>query len=177
MSARCNVRSGLSSCFTVAGDCMKLDLIKRVNLESLMGTLKSRVALSTDVWSSMSMKMKEMFDRYCGSMGETNSMMFTAVALDPQFKLKFSKFCCEGAHGNQTGKVDRMLTNLKVELSWLFEFCHDVLQTQTSQPDASDDIHQFHLFMRERHKRDVKTELDLYLEQRCEKIMKMSLTS
>lgn len=76
---------------------MKLHMINKVKFKSLLGTLKSIVVLSTDVWSSvgnssylcsMSMKMKGVFDKYYGSIDKANSMMLAAVALDPQFKLK-----------------------------------------------------------------------------------------
>lgn len=53
----------------------------------------------------------------------TKQIVLMAVVLDPRYKLKLIKFFHVRIYDWEVEKVDEILTNLKVELGRLFEFC------------------------------------------------------
>ncbi|KAF7147321.1 hypothetical protein RHSIM_Rhsim03G0092700 [Rhododendron simsii] len=55
--------------------------------------------------SSMAIEMKRKFERYWGDGEKFNALLYVAVAMDPQFKLRLVKFCYTKSKGKTKGEV------------------------------------------------------------------------
>ncbi|XP_031268353.1 zinc finger BED domain-containing protein RICESLEEPER 2-like [Pistacia vera] len=90
------------------------------------------------VLNNMSMKMKENFDKYYGSVDRSNMMVLIAAVLDPRFKIKYVEWGYKKIYGNDFQKVGLMYGKLRDLLQRLYVFYVEVVSSfQESQVSAS----------------------------------------
>ncbi|XP_031251250.1 zinc finger BED domain-containing protein RICESLEEPER 2-like [Pistacia vera] len=141
---------------------------------------------------SMSKKMREKFDKYYGSLDKANVMVLVATVLDPRYKMIYVSWCYKKIYGNDLAKVEMMTTNLRDVLERLFGVYDRLVshvergQASISFPPmgtnqssvgvvASDATVKYHpfkdAFLEEMDVGvvdDNKSELEQYLEEKCE---------
>lgn len=68
--------------------------------------------------SSMTGKMKEKYDKYCGDTEEINPLLFLAVVLDPRYKMRYLKYCFESIYDVES--VARIIMKVQSLLQRLY---------------------------------------------------------
>ncbi|XP_031284418.1 zinc finger BED domain-containing protein RICESLEEPER 2-like [Pistacia vera] len=142
------------------------------------------------VLNNMSMKMKEKFDKYYGSVDRSNMMVLIAAVLDPQFKIKYVEWGYKKIYGNDFQKVGLMYGKLRDLLQRLYDFYVEVVSSfqesqvsTSSQPteigqssvtgvscDDSDydpSLDEYEEEMKIEVHDMTKSELEIYLEEKC----------
>ncbi|XP_077249785.1 zinc finger BED domain-containing protein RICESLEEPER 2-like [Tasmannia lanceolata] len=124
----------------------------------------------------MAFKMKEKFDKYWGNIDKVDMMLLFTVVLDPRFKLKYVKFCYSKLYSSDkvsalTNRVNGALHHLSVHYQSIslppttstIQNVNEMEVVESAFVDSA-----FVAFLKEEESEDAKSEVDRYLEERCE---------
>ena len=75
---------------------------------------------TNSVLSVMAMNMKTKLDKYWGSLGKMNKLMFLAIMIDSWYKLKYLTFCLSNVY--KADVVKDMVENVEIHLYRLYDF-------------------------------------------------------
>ncbi|XP_075640576.1 zinc finger BED domain-containing protein RICESLEEPER 2-like [Castanea sativa] len=144
--------------------------------ESISQLVKSQNTLLKNTATNMQTK----FEKYWGEGGKINPLLYVAVILDPQKKLRFLKFSFSEIYGNEVGKV--MVDKVKDLLMKLYTFYCSVNSPNMQEPsgsertqmvgDASDPyvmVHsRYELFLEAEQSVGCSNEVEKYLVENCD---------